>query len=62
MKSNFGKNKKDEETNKETESSTEKKDFTKEEFEDFIIKAGAAGSYMVFRSKNKSDELGMDEL
>ena len=62
MKSNFGKNKKKDKEVKEIELSSEQNDLTKEEFEDFIIKAGAAGSYMVFRSKKKSDELGMDEL
>jgi hypothetical protein len=40
----------------------EKKDFTEEEFEEFILKTGAAGSYMVFRSAKKDDELGLDEL
>ena len=40
-----------------------KKNLTNEEFEDFLVKAGAAGSFMVFRSdKNKDDELGLDEL
>ena len=40
-----------------------KKNLTNEEFEDFVVKAGAAGSFMVFRSdKNKDDELGLDEL
>ena len=38
------------------------KAITEEEFEDFIVKAGAAGSFMVFRSSNKDDELGLDEL
>jgi len=39
-----------------------KKNFTQEEFEEFILKTGAVGSYMVFRSKKKDDELGLDEL
>ena len=40
-----------------------KKNLTNEEFEDFLVKAGAAGSFMVFRSdENKDDELGLDEL
>jgi hypothetical protein len=40
-----------------------KKNLTNEEFEEFLVKAGAAGSFMVFRSdKNKDDELGLDEL
>lgn len=38
------------------------KDLTKEEFEEFIIKSGAAGSFMVFRSDKKEDELGLEEL
>jgi hypothetical protein len=39
-----------------------KKDLTKEEFEDYILKSGAKGSFMIYRSKNESDELGIDEL
>ena len=40
-----------------------KDDLTEEEFEDFMVKSGAAGSFMVFRSdKSKEDELGLDEL
>jgi len=35
---------------------------TPEEFEEFITKAGAAGSFMIFRSKKKQDELGLDQL
>jgi len=33
-----------------------------EEFEEFVIKSGAAGSFMIFRSSKKDDELGIDEL
>ena len=32
------------------------------EFEDFMIKSGAKGSFMVYRSKKKDEELGIDEL
>lgn len=39
-----------------------RKDLTKEEFEEFILKSGAKGSFMVYRSDNKDDELGIDEL
>lgn len=39
-----------------------KKDFTQEEFEEFIIKSGAVGSYMIFRSEKKEDEMGLDQL
>ena len=61
MKKNFKKN---EETGikKEEEDESVKKDLTKEEFEEFIIKSGAKGSFMVYRSDKKEDELGMDEL
>ena len=64
MKSNF----------KNSNSDNEKKDFAKydnidnskeltaEEFEDFIIKSGAKGSFMIYRSKKSQDELGIDEL
>ena len=38
------------------------KDLTPEEFEDFILKSGAKGSFMIYRSKKKDDELGIDEL
>lgn len=42
--------------------STEHKDLSKEEFEDFIVKSGAKGSFMIYRSSKKDDELGIDEL
>tara|TARA_B100000029_G_C17285541_1_gene855050 strand:- start:538 stop:759 length:222 start_codon:yes stop_codon:yes gene_type:complete len=38
------------------------KEITAEEFEDFIVKSGAAGSFMIFRSEKKETELGIDEL
>ena len=38
------------------------KDLTAEEFEDFILKSGAKGSFMIYRSKKKDDELGIDTL
>ena len=38
------------------------KDLTAEEFEDFILKSGAKGSFMIYRSKKKNDELGIDTL
>ena len=37
-------------------------DITPAEFEEFIIKAGAKGSFMIFRSAKKEDELGLEEL
>jgi len=38
------------------------KEVSEKEFEDFVVKAGAAGSFMVFRSTKKDEELGIDEL
>ena len=35
---------------------------SEEEFEEFVSKAGAAGTFMVFRSTKKDDELGIEEL
>jgi len=34
----------------------------KTEFEEFIVKSGAAGSFMIYRSEKKEDELGLEEL
>lgn len=61
MKTNFKKN---EETvnDNSNEDNPEKKDLTQEEFEEYIAKSGAKGSFMVYRSTKKSDELGLDEL
>ena len=63
MKTNFRKNEESspEETNK-ADSDSEKKDLTQEEFEEYIAKSGAKGSFMVYRSSKKEDELGLDEL
>ena len=41
---------------------SDRKDLSKEEFEDFIVKSGAKGSFMIYRSPKKDDELGIDEL
>lgn len=64
MKANFKISKQDETKKIEQPVDNEnKKNLTNEEFEEFVVKAGAAGSFMVFRSdKNKDDELGLDEL
>ena len=35
---------------------------TQEEFEEFIVKSGAKGSFMVYRTDKKDEELGIDEL
>ena len=38
------------------------KELTPEEFEEYVINSGAKGSFMVYRSKKKDDELGIDTL
>ena len=45
-----------------TNDEDEKKPLTQAEFEEYVLKSGAKGSFMVYRSKNKEDELGIDEL
>lgn len=61
MKTNFRKNNRDSSNTEKTELS-EKKDLTQDEFEEYIRKSGAKGSFMVYRSTNKDEELGLDEL
>ena len=63
MKTNFKKETK-ESSNNLTKYSVKDtaKDLTPEEFEDFILKSGAKGSFMIYRSKKKDDELGIDKL
>ena len=39
-----------------------KRELSPEEFEEFIVKSGARGSFMIYRSKNTDDELGVDQL
>lgn len=63
MKTNFQKKKNVEHpTESLPPKSGNKKDYTQSEFEEFIIESGAVGSYMIFRSKNKDDEMGINEL
>lgn len=60
MKSNF-KIKKN--SNSKKPEQKDKTELTEEEFEEFVSKAGAAGTFMVFRSNiKKDDEMGIDEL
>jgi hypothetical protein len=62
MKANF-KTKKTDSKNLPTDDSNENTEVSEEEFEEYMSKMGAAGSFMVFRSnKKKDDELGIDEL
>ncbi len=60
MKTNF--RKESDSTNVKEILGIKNKNATKEEFEDFMIKSGAKGSFMVYRSNNKKDELGIDKL
>ena len=63
MKTNFKKETKESSNNLTKYSGKDTaKDLTPEEFEDFILKSGAKGSFMIYRSKKKDDELGIDEL
>ena len=67
MKANFKINKNNDnqsENIKSSETSLNKtSEISEEEFENFVSKAGAAGTFMVFRSnKKKEDELGIEEL
>jgi len=63
MKTNFQKEKEVEHPKESLPpKSGDKKDYTQSEFEEFIIKSGAVGSYMIFRSEEKDDEMGINEL
>jgi len=64
LKANFKISKSSHSENKKQSNDDEKptKEISKEEFEDFMVKSGASGSFMVFRSDKKDDELGLDEL
>ena len=61
MKSNF---RKDESVKTTIDSNKEEsqKEFSENEFEDFVVKSGAKGSFMIYRSEKEDDELGLDEL
>jgi hypothetical protein len=64
MKTNFKQKKqsKIQDYSKSNSSENKRKELTQEEFEEFVSKSGAAGSFMIFRSKNKNDELGLEQL
>ncbi len=63
MKTNFRKSEEDssQEYNDE-EIDVNQKNLTQEEFEEYLSKSGAKGSFMVYRSTKKDEELGLDEL
>lgn len=63
MKTNFKTKKESKSVTTRRKSETQnKKKLTQKEFEEYVSKSGAAGSFMIFRSKNKKDELGVDEV
>jgi len=63
LKTNFRKNEDSlSQVNNKMDTDSEKKDLTQEEFEEYIVKSGAKGSFMVYRSSKKDEELGLDEL
>jgi hypothetical protein len=59
MKTNFRKIKNNSE---EIIEKNQSKELTPEEFEEYVIKSGARGSFMIYRSKKKDEEMGIDEL
>ena len=63
LKTNFN-TKKTNSDNTQTniEKEVQQKDLTEEEFEALVSRSGASGSFMIFRSSKKEDELGLDEL
>jgi len=60
VKTNFKISKNNNDKNQEKKENQQ--NLTKEEFEDYVVKSGAVGSFMIFRSKKKDDELGLEEL
>jgi hypothetical protein len=62
MKTNFKKIKSDLYSDKTSEVKEFKRELTPEEFEEFVVNSGARGSFMIYRSKNKDEELGLDQL
>ena len=62
MKTNFRKNDDKQSSSTKNENTSNQKDLTQKEFEEFISKSGAKGSFMVYRSTEKDEELGIDEL
>jgi len=62
MKTNFKTKKTPKRDIKSKEKNSSSKNFSQDEFEEFVKKSGAAGSFMIFRSKKKKNELGIDNL
>lgn len=62
MKANFNIKKSDTLEKIKNQTPTENNELTQEEFEEFIVKSGAKGSFMVYRSSKKDDEMGLDSI
>ena len=63
MKSNFKKEQTDYSKYDDfNEVEKDKRGLSKLEFEEFVEKSGSRGSFMVYRTTKKDDELGIDEL
>jgi hypothetical protein len=61
MKTNFRVTKKDD-TQEDEKVTPEQKNLTQEKFEEYVSKSGAKGSFMIYRSSKKEQEMGLDEL
>ena len=62
IRTNFKVNKQNNDITTKTGNEDNEKIQTKEEFEEFTEKSGAIGSFMIYRSSKKDEELGIDEL
>ena len=62
MKTNFKKIKPQDSSQNNTVKDEINDDISKEQWEEFVVKSGAKGSFMIYRSKKKHEELGLDEL
>ncbi|MEW6044797.1 MAG: hypothetical protein AB1608_11095 [Thermoproteota archaeon] len=62
MKANFNIKKNDVLEKIKNQTPLQDKELSQEEFEEFIVKSGAKGSFMVYRSTKKDDELGLESL
>ena len=63
IKSNFKISKESKADEQKVEKEVEtREDLSQKEFEEFVSKSGAAGSFMIFRSEEKDTELGIDQL
>lgn len=57
MKTNFRSD-----SGKQPTETNQNPELTKDEFEEFVLNSGAKGSFMIYRSSDKDEEMGIDEL